>query len=152
VVKSLCQLHKSCKCICKSCSKGNCTLTIGTPQSAAIDCDHCESFQQPGKRPDFIVLIVITSPPCWVVVEMKEQVSHPSVAVAQLQAGATTIERDARFKIPHFPQKLFPIILRIRGHVRAADYLNRPVVFLGQKINVYVQRCGLNLFAWLSSI
>ena len=85
----------------------------------------------------------------WFVVEMKHgDVADPKGIAAQLQEGATAVERHAAFGISGDPDDLVPLVLH-GGRIHAADVQvlqrKRQISFRGKELPVVVRTCGTRL-------
>lgn len=137
-------------CIVKHCRVRRCSLGLGATRSVCIACDRCDAFSTEARRPDLIVLSEETrgGPHTWLVVEVKGGFDDPSLIAGQLQAGATSIEQHALFRLVSSPSHhLVPLVL-FDGRSHAADFAalgRKRVRFYSKQYPIRALRCRSGL-------
>ena len=155
VVHGVCLDDSLRPCLCTRCGRGGCTLrtdSLAKHRITIIDCDTYVSLRGFTKRLcdyllfyDNAVLIVIA-------IELKGGRIHANEVIEQIRNGAKVAERFAK---PENLCKFFPIVLFGR-RTRSMEFrvLGRPhnkVAFRGERIRVYVGRCGSQLTDFIGS-
>ena len=143
--------HAGCNpsCVASRCRRGKCTLALGK-LALCVDCDRCKSFAGDQPKPDFVILEAagVGREARWIVVEIKTQISDVTQIVRQLQAGARTIQTDARFTVQPQPLRLVPVVVREKGRIHSADVellRSTRISFGGVQRQILTKPCGTRL-------
>ena len=122
--------------------------SVALPRRCAIcfSCDRCDAFPDHDNRPDFIAYYDDRGQVAdvWLVVEIKGRTDSITEIVAQLKAGATTIQNHELYRLNSPRTRRLVAVVLFHGKNRAADYdvlRKQKINFSGKNYPIRAMRC-----------